>query len=338
MKNLKMMMALSMMMTLTACDYAERREFEKERSDAGYQAAMAEYKAGRLDAAVDGLLKVVKRAPLNSSARFQLACLQQDHVKDYPAAYCNYSEYLLQEPSSDKAKLAVERLALCEKDMAKALAKKYGIVSSAAIAEEYQRLESEFKRVSEINNANQKELSELRRNMANLTAENERLKKHIKSFGEEEKEREIVKLDKNALMNEFDDGLNDNREEVKSEIEELREEEAEERPDLSEDITAIREDDAGASEEAPPIKVETPVATPKVAKSKDEDTAGIFGKSSRAPIEKPETYVVQDGDTLYKIAIKFYGKSSAWQLIREANKATISTDGRVKVGQTIVLP
>ena len=52
----------------------------------------------------------------------------------------------------------------------------------------------------------------------------------------------------------------------------------------------------------------------------------------------PDTYVVQEGDTLYKIATRFYGKSSAWKSIREANKESISTDGRVRAGMKIRLP
>ena len=53
---------------------------------------------------------------------------------------------------------------------------------------------------------------------------------------------------------------------------------------------------------------------------------------------RPETYVVQEGDTLYRIALRFYGRISAWAEIRDANKTVISTDGRVRAGQTIKLP
>jgi nucleoid-associated protein YgaU len=53
---------------------------------------------------------------------------------------------------------------------------------------------------------------------------------------------------------------------------------------------------------------------------------------------RPETYVVQPGDTLFKIAKRFYGSANKWRDIREANKAVISSDGRVKVGQEIRLP
>jgi nucleoid-associated protein YgaU len=48
--------------------------------------------------------------------------------------------------------------------------------------------------------------------------------------------------------------------------------------------------------------------------------------------------VIEEGDTLYKIAIKFYGRTSAWKQIRDANKALITTDGRVKSGDEIKLP
>ena len=52
----------------------------------------------------------------------------------------------------------------------------------------------------------------------------------------------------------------------------------------------------------------------------------------------PSTYVVQEGDTLYRIAVRFYGRLSAWKKIRDANKAVISNDGRVRAGDTITLP
>ena len=54
--------------------------------------------------------------------------------------------------------------------------------------------------------------------------------------------------------------------------------------------------------------------------------------------KRPEFYVVQEGDTLYRIAVRFYGKMSAWTKIRDANKATVTTDGRIRAGQRLVLP
>jgi len=53
---------------------------------------------------------------------------------------------------------------------------------------------------------------------------------------------------------------------------------------------------------------------------------------------RPKEYVVQEGDTLFKLAMRFYGRRSAWTLIRDANKATVSSDGRIRQGQTLVFP
>ena len=54
--------------------------------------------------------------------------------------------------------------------------------------------------------------------------------------------------------------------------------------------------------------------------------------------KKYYVHKVQEGDTLYKIAVRFYGSIKAWRMIRDANKAVISTDGRVQAGDTIRLP
>lgn len=334
--NLKMMTMLITMTTLTACDYIEKREFEKERSDKGYQSAMADYSAGKLDEAIAGLKKVVKNNPANSSARFQLACLQQDKLKDLCAAFSNYTEYLNQEPTSDKAQLAKDRLELCEKDLSKALAKKYGIISSTAIAEEYQRLEEDVKKLTAKSAQNQKEITELTQELTNLRAENERLKKQFTSIGLDEKDMASRKIDKQALLDEADEDLTESRF-VADEIAALKAEELDER-EVSEEAKELKAEVLPAEEATEPI----PVVKQEVEKKKEEKRSSkamitSFSKEE-VKVEKPDTYIVEEGDTLYKIAVKFYGRSSAWQQIREANKETVSMDGRVRAGQELKLP
>ena len=51
-----------------------------------------------------------------------------------------------------------------------------------------------------------------------------------------------------------------------------------------------------------------------------------------------QTYQVQPGDTLSKIARKFLGNPSAWKTIRDANPGVIGLDGIVRVGQVIRIP
>ena len=51
---LKKTMALMALMTLTACDYVQRANPSDEQNDRLYRAAMDDYRAGRLDAAMKG--------------------------------------------------------------------------------------------------------------------------------------------------------------------------------------------------------------------------------------------------------------------------------------------
>jgi nucleoid-associated protein YgaU len=53
---------------------------------------------------------------------------------------------------------------------------------------------------------------------------------------------------------------------------------------------------------------------------------------------KTRRYKVQSGDTLEKIAKKFYGKASKWPVIFEANKRLIKEPSRIYPGQEIVIP
>ncbi|MFQ5577195.1 MAG: N-acetylmuramoyl-L-alanine amidase [Anaerolineae bacterium] len=49
-------------------------------------------------------------------------------------------------------------------------------------------------------------------------------------------------------------------------------------------------------------------------------------------------YTVQAGDTLSKIALQFYGRSSLWTIIFEANRDTLSDPGAIKIGQVLTIP
>ena len=57
------------------------------------------------------------------------------------------------------------------------------------------------------------------------------------------------------------------------------------------------------------------------------------------PIPQPaQTYVVQKGDTLEKIASKFYGDSNQWRRIYKANREKLSSPNRIYAGQKLSIP
>ena len=324
MKTTSRLLALLALVGLAACDSRTASEFKQERATRQYQAAMDDYSAGRLDAAVKGFEKVLRADPSNTSARFQLACLQQDSRHDNVGAFCNYREYLQQAPDSDKAKMAKERLAICERALAEELAKKMNLIGDVAIAEEIEHVRKELADMKKSRDGLAEQLKVSEEVASKLKSENERMKKLLASLAGEPggtpEKTDVVSSVKDLL---------DDDEPAASSISALDEAKA---------LNALAEADDGDFGTASSL-LPTQAADAKEKKKASEDAA----KKAKAEREAkkdaiPDTYVVQEGDTLYKIALRFYGKTSAWKQIREANKESITTDGRVRTGQTLKLP
>ncbi len=305
---------------VSACDYAGGRAQSGQRTDATYRAAMEDYRAGRLRQAIEGFRKVCRDDPANSAARFQLACLLLDSAHDHAGAYCAFREYLLQQPGSDKERLARDRLAACEKEFARELAAKHrlndaGDEAAAAIASLKERLAASEKE----REAQRKGLAEAQKSIAALSAQVKHLKSLVNDTSDADEPSRDVSDVKALLAGEDDDDASAPA------------------PDEWRGVLAADDPDLAAA---------APVAQPKDAKEKraaakeeEEKQAAAQAAALKAMRDKiPDEYTVEEGDTLYKIATRFYGKASAWKLIRDANRATISTDGRVKAGQKLKMP
>lgn len=311
----RIMLTAAFLMPVAACDYAQRQEFKAERGDSAYQSAMAAYQAGQLDLAAREFEKAIKGDPAHASARFQLACLLAENRRDTLGAICQFREYIRLEPASDKVAAAESRIALCEKALAKELSEKYGLADAAASVKEAEAARKACAAADAKAAALARDLETLRGRSAALERENERLRRMISSVGDEDsagKGRAVATQD---LLDD-DDG---------------------DRLRLSPDAKALFQD----AEEDDARRSSALIATQTSGASGGRFTdrgRGEGAESDGKQPDRPETYVVEDGDTLYKIATRFYGRVSAWKEIREANKATISTDGRIKTGQRLVLP
>ncbi|HEY0832654.1 MAG TPA: LysM peptidoglycan-binding domain-containing protein [Azospirillum sp.] len=66
--------------------------------------------------------------------------------------------------------------------------------------------------------------------------------------------------------------------------------------------------------------------------STEEITASTAGGTGQ------QSYTVEKGDTLSAIAKQFYGKSSAWRDIFEANRDQIDDPDRIFPGQVLKIP
>jgi len=110
-----------------------------------------------------------------------------------------------------------------------------------------------------------------------------------------------------------------------------------------------------AREARSPAKTTKPAQTAKPVKTggevakEEEDSPdlssalSLFGRDQKkdktvGAEKNPRTYVVQPGDTLFRVAERFYGDATQWKRIREANRTRIDPDGRIRAGQIIVVP
>ncbi|HET6797606.1 MAG TPA: LysM peptidoglycan-binding domain-containing protein [Gemmatimonadales bacterium] len=62
------------------------------------------------------------------------------------------------------------------------------------------------------------------------------------------------------------------------------------------------------------------------------------GSSSTAPPAGGQSYTVVKGDSLSKIAKRFYGDAKQWQKIYEANRDQIKNPDLIYPGQTFRIP
>jgi len=72
-----------------------------------------------------------------------------------------------------------------------------------------------------------------------------------------------------------------------------------------------------------PASTERPMATP------------VTGQASRSATQE---YTVKAGDTLSKLAERFYNSMSKWQKIYEANRDTLKNPNYIYIGQKLMIP
>lgn len=297
-----------------------------DRASRLYSSAMAELQAGRVDSAIKGFQDVVRAEPGNGNAHFQLAALLEDVKKDYLGAMIHYRLYCLIRPDSEKAAVALDRMKGCETRYAADAMTKAGLESKlsvelAALREEHRQCGRKVAKLSGDLEAANRKIAAME-NAAALKAKMlEKASGIVDDASVADAPRKNVRPTDAQLLDDEDDG---GRRISTKEIRDLR--------------AMLDEDERTAN---PPKEVESGVKKDASAKS---PFAGIAGSddgrksAKKNQREIPETYTVEEGDTLMRISAKFYGTNRKWREIREANKTIISSDGRVRTGQVIKLP
>ena len=322
---------------------------DRERASRLYTNAMEDLQAGRLDAAIKGFEHVVLQEPKSYSAHFQLATLLQDVRKDYVGAIVHYRYYLQLRPKSDKATVAQDRVKLCETLLSAEMVRKAGGSASNKLAADNEKLTAACDELTKKAKKLEEDLAKANRQMTGLKAElatktrlvaklaeeqgggaakSPAIKEALAALGEERAAAERRRLrPTDAELLDTDDepasplGASEELAKIKGDLAKLDAEPAP-KPPASANGAVV----GGASANAKPVG-RLPVMD------------GLIGGHHRSQRPaRPETYTVQEGDTLFKISQRFYGSAKMWRSIQEANRAIVPADGRLRAGQVIKLP
>lgn len=321
----------------------------RERDSALYRKARAAEQSGELESAIRYYHEVLVDEPRSFLAHFQLATLLHDTQSDYIGAIYHYKQYLMWRPESDKATLANERIRIAEQLLAPQILRKVGDsvegLSQAHLLKENDRLN--------------RMIAGFEGERATMAEEREKWEKEVEKLkGDNTRLREILARMRVAEAESMAlDGIRrsdvggDDGEQTKLSSERARALRAEadalasESRGKAEDRRSIRDKIRETAPPPPPVRERSTttgsVAIEPLDKSVPQDLRKAVrrDRGERKPAAGGgQIYVVQPGDTLFRVAERFYGDSNKWKRIRDANRANISPDGRIRAGQRIVIP
>ena len=333
------------------------KEEQGERSSALYRKAFAAEQSGDLKEAIRLYNKVLIDEPHSFSAHFQLATLLHDHEEDYVGAIYHYKQYLYLRPESEKSTLAQERIRIAEQLLAPQILRKVGDsvqgISQAHLLKENDRLNRVITTLEGEKSVLLEGKTTAEAELAKLKGDNERLRDILAKMRVSESPADSGAISAKRAKEAAAAEAGTAKTESKS-LRSLRDEAAslleqgEKAPgrkplvDVPSTESVLKKVEAKFAGE-PEKKAEPAPAVDKPEKV-DFSALSLFGKGEKKEKAakhnggEPRTYVVQPGDSLFRVAEKFYGDSTKWKKIRDANRTRIDPDGRIRAGQIIIVP
>lgn len=352
-RNRYMLLWVSLLMVVgVGCSESGVAEREKaERGSQLYRKAFDAEQSGDLKEAIRLYNRVLIEEPRSYSAHFQLATLLHDHAEDYIGAIYHYKQYLSLRPETEKGTLAQDRIRIAEQLLAPQILRKVGDsvqgISQAHLLNENDRLnrlittlEGEKSRLSESFDAAEKERLALKSDNEHLR---DILQKMRISEGVSEKNRSVIGVERDAS------GGGAGPSSQKTDVETLRSL-RQEAKDLSDQTTKpepirkpVVEVPSGESmlqkvrarlmgtDKSEPAQAETAVPSTEqssvVVPSGNSQTMpdkevlsslDLFGRGEKKAKKNPRaesqrTYVVQPGDSLFRVAEEVLWGSNAME-------------------------
>jgi LysM repeat protein len=309
-------------------------EEAKERNSSLFRSAREAEQSGDLPKAVHLYRTMLVEEPRTYSVHFHLATLLQDYEADYISALYHYKQYIALRPESEKATLAQDRIRVTEQLLAPQLLRKLGDsvqgISQAFLLKENDTLKRQITKLEGEKSVLSEEKSRAEKSAAAAQAETQRLRELVDKMRTSEKADETESA---ATIGARERDTAKGRTREGKSLRELRQEAESAATDAAVRTGTKTAEDSGSDVLK---KVQQKLdATPVTSGTGVTNTTP---KDKKVKSTEPRTYTVQTGDSLFRVSEKMYGDATHWKKIRDANRATIDPDGRIRVGQVIVIP
>jgi tetratricopeptide (TPR) repeat protein len=309
-RHLLGLLAAVVLLGLSGCGESERFSYATETDEPNYREGQSLLKAGRRQEALTAFLKVIdKRRDDAPESHLEVGLLYVQHINDPLSAIYHFRKYLALRPNSPQAPLVRQRIDAAIREFARTLPA--------------QPLEGQGSRV------------DLVATLDKLKQENESLKQQL--------------ADSRAGRNgaQYPDGV-----EPPAPV-------ASPTPASSnalnfsvETVPTVRTRPAPATPPPTTATVRTtapaatarPVTPPAQLQVKNTTTVRpqVSAPSRPAPAAAPTTgarrHTIQPGDTLSKIALKYYGNRAKWRDIYAANRDVMKSESDLKAGMQLKIP
>ena len=290
-----------------------------ERANARFAEALSVEAAGNIAGAESLYRDILKLDNSMASAHLNLAIILHDRNNDYLGAYHHYQSYLDLRPDSEKASMVRERREAAKTLLATQLSKDIVERNTRAVTQERDELAKQLAKVrseaSALRETNETQEKKLNR----LTSELDAQKRLVESMKRSEREHAQA---------------------LEAEVAKARKAAEKAVPDIQDEtpltgdalIDAVREDAQRMIIEEDGGQKAVNEATRKAVEGKQDERP-----ISAAPVAG-KRYVVRPGDTFSQISREAYGSAGKWEKIREANRSTTNPNGRLRAGDTILIP
>lgn len=318
MRRIGIVLSCVVTLALLGCDGDSVGDRERsERGDALFAEAMAAEGRGDVAGAEALYRQLLLQNGDMASAHLNLAILQHDLRKNYIEAIHHYRAYLDLQPNSEKAAMVRDRIVSARALLAAQLAGETVAREQRTLQNERDALRTQIHTLEGATGDLREELAKRDRTIEELTDRVVALQKIVDAMKSAESQ-EVARLETELKE------AQKTAEAAKAAL-----------PDPSGTdalIDAVREDAKRMIEEPDGGQAAINEATRRA----------VEGKQDEAPLAATPTsgrrYTVRPGDTLSRLAREAYGNAAGWTRIRDANRSTSNPDGRLRAGETIVIP